>query len=85
MLVLIVMSIITAFLFKTVIVALDYNLNGNWRDLPLFNLITHPHLDTYKTFEELCEQEGFNVESHRVTTKDGYINQMFRINKGKSD
>ena len=42
-------------------------------------------MDHYKTFEELCLQEKFNCESHKVTTEDGYINQMWRINKGKTD
>jgi len=84
-LILIIMMMISCYFLKYVIIALDYNFAGNWRDLPLFNLITHPHLDTWKTFEELCEQENLNVESHRVTTEDGYVNQMYRVNKGKTD
>lgn len=78
------MSIVTLYCLKYVYLALDYNFGGNWRDLPLFNLLSHPHLDFYKSFEELCIQENFNVESHYITTEDGYINQMFRINKGNT-
>lgn len=35
------------------------------------------------TFEEICVNKGYSVESRNVTTKDGYILNLFRIGKGK--
>ena len=66
--------------------ALD-RVEGNFRDLPIISWLGHPHLDFYRSFEELCKQEDFNVESHWVTTEDGYINQIYRVNNfnGTSD
>ena len=51
----------------------DY-IDGQYRTLPILRWLPHPHLDFYRSFEELCQQEGFNVEEHWVTTEDGYIN-----------
>ncbi|XP_050514295.1 lipase 3-like isoform X2 [Diabrotica virgifera virgifera] len=38
-----------------------------------------------KTIEELVGKEGYAVESHHVTTEDGYILTLYRIPRGKSD
>lgn len=35
--------------------------------------------DAFLSFDELCIKYGFNVESHYVTTLDGYILRMFHI------
>ena len=32
-----------------------------------------------KTFEELCEENGFQHEKHKVITEDGYILSLWRI------
>ena len=37
--------------------------------------------DTFKTFEEIVLENGYIVESHMVTTEDGFINKMHRIYK----
>ena len=43
-------------------------------------MIDHPDLDSFRSFEEIVENAGFNVEEHWVTTEDGYINKLYRIN-----
>jgi hypothetical protein len=35
--------------------------------------------DTKLSFEEICAENGFEVEVHAVTTEDGYILNVFRI------
>ena len=35
--------------------------------------------DTFKTFEELVNDNGFRSESYNVTTTDGYILSLYRI------
>ena len=35
--------------------------------------------DTYKSFEQIVIENGFNYETHAVTTEDGYILNVFRI------
>jgi gastric triacylglycerol lipase len=40
--------------------------------------------DSFLSFEELCSKYGFRVESHLVTTQDGYILKMFHIGTGQS-
>jgi gastric triacylglycerol lipase len=40
--------------------------------------------DAFLSFEELCSKYGFRVESHLVTTQDGYILKMFHIGTGQS-
>ena len=35
--------------------------------------------DTFRTFEELCVNAGFEVETYYVTTEDQFINQMHRV------
>lgn len=35
--------------------------------------------DALRTFPELCQAHGFRVETHNVTTEDGYILTLFRI------
>ena len=35
--------------------------------------------DAHRTFEEICEENGFAFEIHEVTTDDGYILNVFRI------
>ena len=35
--------------------------------------------DYFRTFQEICEINGFSHETHNITTKDGYILQAFRI------
>lgn len=39
-----------------------------------------PHPDTYKSFEQRCTDEGYNVTVYHVRTEDGYINKVFRVN-----
>ena len=59
---------------------IDNKIEGRWRDYPPFSYIEHPHPDIHRTFEEMVKNNtDLNVESHLVTTADGYINQMFRI------
>jgi hypothetical protein len=36
--------------------------------------------DISRSFKEIVNQNGFNYEEHLVTTSDGYILMMFRIN-----
>jgi len=33
----------------------------------------------HSTFEDVCTKNGFNVESHTVTTPDGDILEVFRL------
>jgi pimeloyl-ACP methyl ester carboxylesterase len=40
--------------------------------------------DAFLSFEDLCSKYGFKVESHAVTTQDGYILKMFHIGAGQS-
>jgi len=40
--------------------------------------------DTFKTFREITEDNGFVYEEHWVTTEDGYVNLVHRIYKDKS-
>ena len=35
--------------------------------------------DAKRTFYEICEENGFDYEEHKVTTEDGYILTVFRI------
>ena len=35
--------------------------------------------DAHRTFEQICEENGFAFEIHEVTTDDGYILNVFRI------
>lgn len=35
--------------------------------------------DTFRTFEELVINAGFELETHFVTTEDSYVNRMFRV------
>lgn len=47
------------------------------------NLLKHPHPDIHLNFEQLVRQEDdLNFEEHFVTSDDGFINKVFRINKG---
>lgn len=59
----------------------DQKIDGRWREYPPFSFLPHPHIDMYKSGIELIEQEGYHVESHWVTTDDGYINGVFRVTK----
>jgi gastric triacylglycerol lipase len=40
--------------------------------------------EAFKTFQDICIANGFQVESHWVTTQDGYINLMFRVYKNET-
>jgi hypothetical protein len=40
--------------------------------------------DTYKSFEQIVIENGFNYETHAVTTKDGYILNVFRITSNET-
>lgn len=55
-------------------------IHGKWRDYFPFNLIEHPHLDMYLTAQQIIENAGYHYEDHYVTTEDGYINNIVRIN-----
>ena len=35
--------------------------------------------DTTKSFEEICQENGFSTENYTLTTDDGYILSMYRI------
>ena len=35
--------------------------------------------DSKRTFEQICQENGFSFEMHAVTTADGYILNVFRI------
>ena len=35
--------------------------------------------DAKRTFGEICAENGFDFETHQVTTEDGYILEVFRI------
>ena len=35
--------------------------------------------DKDRTFQEICIENGFDFESHTVTTEDGYILTVYRI------
>jgi predicted alpha/beta-fold hydrolase len=48
--------------------------------LSIYQKFNFPN-DTFKSFEEICYENGYLTESHSVVTEDGYINQMFRIYK----
>ena len=63
-------------------VTIDTKIESKWRDYPPFSFWEHPHLDFYRSFNEIVQNTGFNVEEHWVTTEDGYINLMHRINTG---
>ena len=39
-----------------------------------------PHPDVYLPASEIIKNHGYNYEEHYVTTEDGYINMMVRIN-----
>ncbi|KAL3275597.1 hypothetical protein HHI36_020352 [Cryptolaemus montrouzieri] len=41
------------------------------------------HPDTYLSIEELIHKYGYPLESHEVTTEDGYLLNIFRIPHGK--
>lgn len=56
--------------------------NQHWYDYPLLNRIK-PHPDTFRSFEEICINNGYNVSTHWVKTQDNFINKMFRITKGE--
>ena len=40
--------------------------------------------DIAKSFEKIAKDYGYPFEQHYVTTKDGYILKMFRIQHGKN-
>ena len=40
--------------------------------------------DTYKSFEQIVIENGFNYETHAVTTEDGYILNVFRITSNET-
>ena len=35
--------------------------------------------DATKSFEEICQENGFTTENYSLTTDDGYILSMYRI------
>ncbi len=35
--------------------------------------------DYFKSFERICNSNGFAVESHQIETADGYLLETFRI------
>jgi len=43
----------------------------------IFDLSIDP--DTYKSFEEIVRENDFYHEVHSVTSKDGYILNIFRL------
>ena len=61
---------------------IDKSIQSNWAQYPPFKWIKQPPPETWMTFEQICEQAGVNLETHLVTTEDGYINKVFRINNG---
>ena len=67
--------------FKYSYNSIDTYIEGRWREYPPFSFIDHPHPDAHSTFEDICNNADYNVSAHLVTTEDGYINKVFRINK----
>ena len=66
--------------FWVIFKVLDGAVGGNWRAVPPFSLLKHPHPDFHLSLEELVRQEpGLNVERHSIETVDGYINTCFRV------
>lgn len=45
----------------------------------LLHTVISVDTDMSRSFAEICHENGFLFESHKVTTADGYINTMFRI------
>ena len=35
--------------------------------------------DSKRSFEQICQENGFEFEMHEVTTADGYMLNVFRI------
>ena len=46
------------------------------RDLTIDEAVDN---DSFKTMQEICNENGFAIEEHKVTTSDGYILTLFRI------
>ena len=59
---------------------IDEAIDGKWSLYPPFSWIEHPHPHTFTQMDEIAREYGLNYEAHQVITKDGYINQMFRLN-----
>lgn len=68
---------------KFTYLSIDSKIEGKWRDYPPFSLISHPPVEAHMTVEQIVTMNGFNFSEHTVTTEDGYINKVFRINKGE--
>lgn len=68
-------------LFRAVLLLLPLLGNAleikDWRDVP-------PDPDVGKNMVEIVQTRGYEIETHQVTTKDGYILTVFRIPNGKS-
>lgn len=43
--------------------------------------MVHVPKEAHQPFEQIVIENGYKVETHWVTTEDGYINHMFRIYK----
>ena len=61
-------------LFKT-IYEMDY---FNPFKRSLFSRLQIPD-DAFRSFHEICHKYGYASETHKVITKDGYINTIHRI------
>ena len=46
----------------------------------LFGIEQHP--DVFLEFEDICANAGVHVETHFITTSDGFINKIWRVNDG---
>ena len=60
-----------------------YSLSDSFKPLHNFNynkILNLPD-DTFRTFEEICIDKGYQVERHAVLTEDGCINTIFRVYK----
>lgn len=66
--------------FYTVYWYADQQIDGKWHRYPPFSYWWLPHPDTYLPVEQLVRNEGLNIETHWVTTSDGYINKVYRVN-----
>lgn len=55
----------------------------NLTEYPPFSMFAvEQHPDVYLKFEDICRNAGTHVETHFITTSDGFINKMWRINDG---
>ena len=60
---------------------IDEKIEGKWSEQTPLKYLSHPHPDFQLSGEDIIVKYGHNLESFYVTTEDGYVNHMHRINK----